>query len=146
MTGADAKTPGTQGGQLLSVPRTDDASAVSSDRNACMSLGERFQALVSVAESITSCREPEELFRRLAGQLQRVVTFDFLGLVRYEPEQGVTRPWVLETASMMFTTRLEPPIEEHPAGWVIETQQALIVADTSAETLPSRLRASLTAS
>jgi len=99
-----------------------------------MSVAERFQALVSVAESITSCREPEELFRRLAGQLQRVVTFDFLGLVRYEPEQGLTRPQVLETASKMFTTPLELPIEEHPAGWVIETQRALIVADTSAET------------
>ena len=70
----------------------------------------------------------------LASQLQRVVTFDFLGLVRYEPEQGLTRPWVLETASMMFTTRLELPIEEHPAGWVIKNQRPLIVADTSAET------------
>src|SRR5689334_3608755 len=33
----------------------------------------RFQALLSVAESITSCREPEELFARLAAELQRVV-------------------------------------------------------------------------
>ena len=118
---ADVKRPGTQGDRLLSTPPPDDAFAVPSGPGGQRFVVERFQALVSVAESITSCREPEELFRRLASQLQRVVTFDFLGLVRYEPEQGVTRPWVLETASMMFTTRLELPIEEHPAGWVIET-------------------------
>jgi len=120
----------------LSVPKTDDAAAVSSSigRGDWISLAERFQALVSVAESITSCREPEELFRRLAGELQRVVTFDFLGLALYEPERGVTRPQVLDTASMVFTPRPEAPVEETPAGWVIETQRPLIVADTSAET------------
>src|SRR5437867_2594808 len=60
----------------------------------------RFQSLLSVAESITSCRELEDLFRRLVGQLQSVVSFDFLGLVVYEPERGVARTRVLETASM----------------------------------------------
>jgi GAF domain-containing protein len=37
----------------------------------------RFQLLLSVAQSIASCRELEELFRRLVGQLQSVVSFDF---------------------------------------------------------------------
>ncbi len=47
-------------------------------------LRERFQTLLSVAESIASCREPEELFQRLAGELQRVVSFDRLGLLLYD--------------------------------------------------------------
>src|SRR5262249_59540157 len=43
-----------------------------------------------------SPREPEELFRRLAGELERVVSFDRLGLLLYDAERGVTRPLVLE--------------------------------------------------
>src|SRR4029077_977863 len=94
---------------------------------------ERLESLLSVAESITACRDLEELFRRLVGQLQSVVSFDFLGLVLYEPELGVTRTRVLETASMVLTPRPDRPIEETPAGWVIESQQPLIVADTASE-------------
>src|SRR5262249_20193390 len=58
--------------------------------------------LLSVAEAITSCRELDELFQHLVGQLQGVVSFDFLGLVVYEPERGVAKTRVLETASMVL--------------------------------------------
>src|SRR2546425_13095216 len=74
------------------VPRADGVSSLrmakndelSSESDAIASTGgttlaARFQALLSVAESISSCREPEELFGRLAAELQRVVRFDFVG-------------------------------------------------------------------
>src|SRR5438445_7685658 len=74
------------------VPRADGVSSLrmakndelSSESDAIEStegttLAARFQALLSVAESISSCREPEELFGRLAAELQRVVRFDFVG-------------------------------------------------------------------
>jgi len=99
-----------------------------------LSLVERFQALVAVAESITSCRDPEELFRRLACQLQRVVRFDRLGLVLLQPERGVTSARVLETSGTGFTTLAEYPVDGNHSGWVIDTQQPLIVPDTAAET------------
>jgi hypothetical protein len=38
-------------------------------------LRDRCRARPSVAESVSSCREPEELFCRLAGELRRVVSF-----------------------------------------------------------------------
>ncbi len=98
------------------------------------SLVERFQALLAVAESITSFRDPEELFRGLARHLQRVVRFDGLGLVLLEPERGVTSARVLETTGAGFTTLPECPIDGSHSGWVIETQQPLVVADTAAET------------
>jgi formate hydrogenlyase transcriptional activator len=94
----------------------------------------RFQSLLSVAESITSCRELGELFHRLVGQLQSLVNFDFLGLVVYEPERGIAQTRVLETGSIELAQRPERPIDETPAGWVIESQQPLIVADTADET------------
>src|SRR5438552_2140246 len=97
-------------------------------------LVERFQTLLAVAGSITSCRDPEELFRRLARQLRRVVRFDRLGLVLLQPERGVTSARVLETTGTGFTTLPEYPLHGNHSGWVIETQQALIVPDTAAET------------
>src|SRR5437867_3570872 len=99
-----------------------------------LSLVERFQALVAVAESITSCRDPEELFRGLARHLQRVVRFDRLGLVLLQPERGVTTARILETTGTGFTTLPEYPVDGNHSGWVIETQQPLIVPDTAAET------------
>jgi formate hydrogenlyase transcriptional activator len=95
-------------------------------------LRERFQALLSVAESISSCREIEELFRRLAGELQSVVSFDGLGLALYDAERGVTRARVLETENMSFGARPDV-FGETPVSWVIGSQQPLIIADTASE-------------
>src|SRR5438477_7136642 len=114
--------------------RMETAAAARDASTGPLSLVERFQALLAVAESITACRDPEELFRRLARQLQRVVRFDRLGLVLLQPERGVTSARVLETTGTGFTTLPEYPLHGNHSGWVIETQQALIVPDTAAET------------
>src|SRR5205085_1216699 len=78
---------------------TEDLPSASSDilSTDCRNLSETVRALLDVAESIGSCRELEELFRRLASDLRRVVSFDFLGLVLHEPEGGIVKPQVLET-------------------------------------------------
>src|SRR5438128_8443478 len=102
------------------VPRADGAPSLkmakndelSSESDAIASTGgttlaARFQALLSVAESISSCREPEELFGRLAAELQRVVRFDFIGVVLYDPERGVVRAARLETGSTALVPREE---------------------------------------
>src|SRR6059036_3864176 len=99
-----------------------------------LSLAERFQALLAVAESITSCRDSEELFCGLARHLQRVVRFDRVGLVLLQPERGGTSARVLETTGMGFTTLPGYPVDGDHSGWVIETQQPLIVPDTADET------------
>jgi len=108
-----------------------------------LSLAERFQALLAVAESITSCRDSEELFCGLARHLQRVVRFDRVGLVLLQPERGGTSARVLETTGMGFTTLPEYPVDGDHSGWVIETQQPLIVPDTAAETRWPRAMAEL---
>src|SRR3989449_546555 len=112
----------------------ETAGAAADGSSGPRSLVERFQALLAVAESITSCRDPEELFRGLARHLQRVVRFDRLGLVLLHPERGVASARVFETTGAGFTTLPECPIDGSHSGWVIETQQPLVVADTAAET------------
>jgi len=96
-------------------------------------LADRFQTLLAVAESITTCHEPEELFRQLTGKLQGILGFDFLGLVLHDPARGVAQPRVFETTGSVLEPRPEAPLEETPAGWVMEKQQPLIVPDTAAE-------------
>src|SRR5438094_804956 len=129
------------------VPRADGVSSLrmakndelSSESDAIEStegttLAARFQALRSVAESISSCREPEERFGRLAAELQRVVRFDFVGASCYDHERGVVRGAMLETGSTALVPREEMVAKETPHAIVIASQQPLIVSDTGAET------------
>src|SRR5207249_5207147 len=123
--------------------RMETAAAARDASTGSLPLVERFQALVAVAESMTSCRDPEDLFRGLARHLQHVVRFDRLGLVLLQPERGVTSARILETSGTGFTTLPEHPVDGNHSGWVIETQQPLIVPDTVAETRWPRAMAEL---
>ena len=99
------------------------------------SVEQRYQALLEISESITTQRDLEELFRQLAKSLHRVVVFDFLAVVLYEPERNTTRLHILESS---LPTRIQPgvetPVEESPAGWVLQNQQPLVVLNIEAET------------
>ena len=81
------------------------------------SLEQRYQALLEISESITTQRDLEELFRQLAKSLHRVVVFDFLAVVLYEPARNITRLHILESS---LPTHIQPgvetPVEESPAG------------------------------
>ncbi len=92
------------------------------------------QALLEVSEAIAAHHDLGELFHDLAGRLHRVVHFDYLNLVLHEPSRQVMRLHILETAQ---PTRVQPgletPVSDTPAGWVWETQQPFIVADTDQE-------------
>ena len=94
----------------------------------------RYQALLSVAESIHACREPGELFSRLASELQRVVRFDFVGLMLYDPARDAVQPAVLETGTTPLTSRPEVVATDSPTHFVIRSQQPLVVPDVETET------------
>src|SRR5437879_13163729 len=107
----------------------ETAGAARDGSTGSSSLAGRFQALLAVAESITSCRDPEELFRGLARHLQRVVRFDRLGLVLLHPERGVTSARVFETTGAGFTTLPECPIDGSNSGWIIAAKPPLVRTD-----------------
>src|SRR5205807_8066499 len=99
--------------QMVStVPRADGVSSLrmakndelSSESDAIEStegttLAARFQALLSAPESITSCREPEGLFGRLAADLRRVVRYDFVSASCYDHARAVVRSELLGAGS-----------------------------------------------
>src|SRR2546425_92482 len=57
----------------------------------CETLAEQYQALLEVSEAIAVHRDLSELFRDLAKRLHRVVLFDHMRLLLYDPERHTMR-------------------------------------------------------
>jgi formate hydrogenlyase transcriptional activator len=100
-----------------------------------MTAGDRHLALLAVSEAIVSHRDLPTLFQELAGPLHQVVRFEILALVLHEPASNSMRLHILEA---MAPTGLPPgltlPIEDDPAGWVLQTQRPLVISDAAEET------------
>jgi formate hydrogenlyase transcriptional activator len=89
---------------------------------------QQFRALLGVSEAIVSQRDLHALFHVLAGRLEQVVRFDYLALVLHEPASDTIRLHVLETSEPMPPKPVSAiPVQEDPAGWVLLTQQSLIL-------------------
>ena len=91
----------------------------------------QLEALLEVAESIALHRDLAALFHDLAERLHCVVDFDFLTLVLHDPVRNVMRLHILETRlPTPVKTGSETPMEDHPSGWVWQSQQPFVVSDT----------------
>jgi formate hydrogenlyase transcriptional activator len=94
----------------------------------------KYQALLAVSEAIVSHRDLSALFHELAGRLHQVVRFDYLGLSLHEATSNTMRPHVLEgTEPVPLPSTPVLPLEEDPAGWVWQTQQARIFSNVPEE-------------
>ena len=100
----------------------------------CETLGERYQALLEVAEAIAAHRDVHELFRDLARRLPRVVQVNFVALSLHDPTGNRMR---LQTIQANVPADLvgghEEPLEETPAGTVWQSQQPILVPDLGEE-------------
>ena len=98
------------------------------------SLVRLYVTLLEVSEAIASHRDLTELMHDLAPRLRGLVDFDCLALLLYNPERKTMRMHVLEAGeTKQLKPGIELPPEETPAGWVVETQQPLLVADVGQE-------------
>lgn len=91
------------------------------------------QVLLEVSESIATHRDLPGLFHDLVERLPRLVNFDTLWLVLHEPARNVMRVHILETPSRTYVDFVERTIQDAPAGWVWERQEALVVPDLETE-------------
>jgi formate hydrogenlyase transcriptional activator len=90
---------------------------------------QRYLTLLAVSQAIISHRDLSSLFHDLAGQLSRIVHFDFLALVLHEPATATMRLHVLETCEPVPPgSEIVLPVEDDPAGLVWQTQQPLITS------------------
>jgi formate hydrogenlyase transcriptional activator len=96
---------------------------------------DRLRLLVEVSESIASHRDLNELFRDLAQRLPRIVPFDYINLVLFDPVRSLMRLRLL-IAPVESTIRQgeDFPVDGSPGGFVFQTQQPLIVNDVTLET------------
>jgi formate hydrogenlyase transcriptional activator len=92
-----------------------------------------YQALLEVSESIATHRDLPALFHDLKERLPRLVNFDTLWLVLHEPARKVMRVHILETPSRAYVDYVERNIQDAPAGWVWEQQEAFLVPDLEKE-------------
>jgi formate hydrogenlyase transcriptional activator len=97
---------------------------------------EIYGALFALAKSISGHNDIEGLCRGLAESLQRVVRFEYLGLMLHDPARNVMmRRHVLTTTQPVPVEEFpELPIDEDPAGWVWRTQAPLVISPLAAET------------
>jgi formate hydrogenlyase transcriptional activator len=92
-------------------------------------LEDRYRALLAVSQTIVGHRDLGSLFHDVAGQLQRVVSFDYLALVLHDAATGTMRLHVLETEEPVPSgTAISLPPDDDPAGQVWQTQQPLIIS------------------
>src|SRR6202162_2240382 len=79
----------------------------------------RHQALLEVAEAIAQHRDLGELFHELAVRLHRVVEFEYLNLILYDPLRNVMRLHILESEKQFrkYGPGSEFAIGETPSGW-----------------------------
>src|SRR5437879_9259108 len=95
----------------------------------------QLEALLEVNEAIAQHRDLQALFRDLRERLRAVVQFDFLALVLHDPARNVMRLHVLEAHHPTEkVTGTELPVEGTPSGWVWQSQQTFVVADTTQDT------------
>jgi formate hydrogenlyase transcriptional activator len=93
--------------------------------------GEPYRALMAVSEAIVAHRDLPALFHELAGRLQQVVRFDYLGLYLHQAAGDILRLHVLEPAEPEQPSPGASIPVESPAGLVWQTQRPLIISDVA---------------
>ncbi len=94
-----------------------------------------YHALYQLAHSIAGHSDPDSLCRGLAGALEKVVSFDFLGLVLHDPAGNVLRLHGLAaTRPLPDESHAVPAEEDNPAAWVWRNQQPLVLPRVAEET------------
>src|SRR5213083_317182 len=114
-------------------------SEARADHRACAP-GNLHRMLLDVSHATASHRDLKSLLCDLAGLLRRVARFDRLAIVLHEPERDVMRLHTIVSLEPTFTTDLELPVPESPAGLVWQTQRPLVVPRIDRETRFAEVR------
>ena len=114
-------------------------SEARADHRACAP-GNLHRMLLDVSHATASHRDLKSLLGDLAGLLRRVARFDRLAIVLHDPERDVMRLHTIVSLEPTFTTDLELPVPESPAGLVWQTQRPLVVPRIDRETRFAEVR------
>ncbi|MCZ2155491.1 MAG: sigma 54-interacting transcriptional regulator [Bryobacterales bacterium] len=94
----------------------------------------RYETLLEISDSIASHQNLADLLRALRPSLARLIPFDGLGLMLFDPQRRVTKVYRLETSIREdLPEDLEFPADETPTALVLETGRPFYAADLSRE-------------
>src|SRR5213595_3019320 len=121
--------------------KAGDASvkAVRADHRACAP-DNLHRILLDVSHATASHRDLQSLLCDLAGLLRRLAHFDRLAIVLHDPERDLMRLHTIVSLEPTFTTDIELPVPESPAGLVWQTQRPLVVPRIDRETRFAEVR------
>src|SRR5713226_688697 len=97
----------------------------------------RYKALFRISEAFSACREPEELSKVLVDQLRELISFDYLDVLVFK-ENSNEIEWRVTPQLQIGCSDLQ--VEETLTWHVYHTQEAMHIADWSADTTFSRLK------
>jgi formate hydrogenlyase transcriptional activator len=96
---------------------------------------ERYEALLHATAAIAGYRDCESFERLFAGELRRVISFDYLNFLIFD-EADCTVEWRLFESSISGTPSADEEVlgDETTSMWVFEHQQPIVIADWDCET------------
>jgi len=91
---------------------------------------QRYEALLRISETLSTCREPEELSRILSDQLRGLIPFDYFDVLVFKEDSDEVEWHVMgDREAPCF----DVPIEETHGWHVYQTQEPLYIADWNAD-------------
>ena len=91
---------------------------------------ERYEALLRISESLSVCREPEELSRVLTERLRELIRFDYLDLLVFKENSNQIEWHLIGAGQLPYP---DVPIEETSSWHIYQTQEPMYIADWSSD-------------
>src|SRR5512138_2420762 len=92
----------------------------------------RYEALLQMADLISSPLDLTSLVRQLSARLKTVVSFDFLNLLVHDPDRNVMRLQIWEGIPVPGVPHTLS-VEHSVSGWVFSHQMMLVIDDLRQE-------------
>ena len=92
-----------------------------------------YEALFSLAQSLSGHTDLDSLCRGLLSSLRRVLPFEYMGLVLHEAEGDLMRLYALSISSSEVEQGMAVPVEGSGVGLVFSTQQPLVIPNLREE-------------
>jgi formate hydrogenlyase transcriptional activator len=94
----------------------------------------KYRALLEISEAFIACRDYDSLLRTLWESVRGLIPFDYLALVRYDPQHQTARLEAFAGMAEDVPLRSDMPVEGSPVQILLETGRSLYVPDMLQET------------
>src|SRR5579862_883818 len=108
--------------------------------------GRRYEAVLRISETLSACREPEDLTRILSEQLGEFLDVFQFYIIAYKENSTEVEWAVVGSEKSLISAYADVPVQERPSWRAYATQEPFHIADWDGdETVPVRLKQGITA-